>query len=844
MLPLFLLACTGDTPEEPSLTAADLPGTQETRAGVIADEALLFGGISAEGRVGDLMLVNEHVRFVVQGVRDSGFYVRQGGGVLDADVRRSDDQVGRDLVDDWASMVGFGRLIEPETATVIDDGTASGVAKVRIEGSASPMELVVGALESDALIPALDLWITIDYALPADSWLMEVTTTVTTETEELELELADLVNASLDAADAWVQHDGYQEPGGDPFSWTAFVGRRNEAALGVFASPGETLGLGTVGALLTSLVELGLGVGPTATLSASSPLSHTRLYGVGPDLATLTDAWLRLGQVSTDTVSGTVTAPDGPVPGARVSVLVDGAPYTLAFTGDDGSFSALVPRGSSTEVLADGRGTGIVLDLPAGAGAWSPYAADRAKDRVLRSYGGGARPIPAASGRGFGSAEEPLTLAEPAHVTVRSADGGPFEVRLEPWEVPGRDSRLVMDRSSGDRVLGWARDGELTLPVEPGTWTLIVHRGVRHETWTQTLEAPAGSRPVLEVDLAQAWDLPGWWIADPHMHAAPSGDGSTTMEERILGAAGVGLDLHFGTDHDHVADYRPIVTGVGLDPWLTTVVADEVSPTARGHLNVYPLTPTDEPNGGSYPYWRGWEDTTDAQMAAIRDRHPGALIQSNHPLDAGVAQLADWSPGVIGKPDYWSEDFDLMEILNADDHSEYTALFVDLTSRGLLITPVGVSDSHSPTSGNPGLNTTHIQLGDTYSEDALKDALLAGRTVVSHGVGLDLSITPGSTITAPAELTVQLLRASWVPVDSVSLWRDGAAVDTRTEDLDAPLTFTLDASADAWFSVVVDGSEGLAPVWPNEVAWAFTSPIRLDLDGDGWTPPLPPLTMD
>jgi hypothetical protein len=844
MLSLLLIACSSDSPDESPLMLADLPGPQETRAGVIGDEALLFGGISAEGRVGDLMLVNDRVRFVVQGLRDSGFYMRQGGGVLDADVRRPSDQPGRDMVDDWATMVGFGRLVEPTIATVIDDGESSGTAKIRIEGPGTAMELVTGALESEALIPYMDLWITIDYTLPADSWFVEVTTTVTTESEEASLTVGDILNASLEASDAWTQRDGLDAPSGEPFEWTAFVGRRSEVALGIFSAPGQQLGLGTMGALLTSLAEVGLGVGEEATLSASSPLTHTRLYGVGPDLATLTDAWLARAGSATDVASGTVTAPDGPVEGARVTVLVDDAPYTLALTDADGHFSAQVPAGSVTTTYADGRGTGIALDLPPGAGSWSPYAAASVQEHVTGSYTQGAQAIPYVEGRGYGTAEAPLSLLEPGIVTVRSADGDPFEVRLEPWDVPSQDGRLVMDRASGDQIIGWARDGELSLVVEPGTYSLLVHRGVRHETWTQTLEVPAGSRPVLVVDLVQAWNQEGWWVADPHMHAAPSGDGSATMEQRLLAAAGVGLDLHFGTDHDHVADYRPLLAALGLSPWLTTVVADEVSPTSRGHLNLYPLVPTSEPNGGSYPYWTGWAATTDDQMAALRERHPGALIQSNHPLDAGMAGIADWSPGEIGKPDYWSEDFDVMEILNADDHTAYTELFVDLTNRGLHITPVGVSDSHAVTSGNPGLNTTHIQLGADYSDEGMVQALRDGRVVVSHGVGLDLSIDPGSTIDGPQDLTVQLLRASWIGVDSVSLLKNGEPVDTRTAELDAPLVFALAAEEDAWFSVVAEGSEPLAPVWSSETAWAFTSPIRLDLGGDGWTPPLPPLILD
>jgi len=838
---LTLLACNGPLP--PEIHSDDLPGPGEAAAGSIADDAVLFGGISAEGRRGALMLVNDRVRFVVQGVRDSGYYIRQGGGVLDADIVRPEGQPGRDVVDDWTSMVGMGRLLEPTQATVIDDGRDSGVARVRVEGTASAMELITGALETPSIIPEMDLWITVDYALPADSWLLEVTTTVSTDSETSRLEIGDLLQASVDAADPWIQGDGLDSPEGRAFEWNGFVGRHNEIALGLFAQPSEVLTFGAVGALLTSLVEMGLAFQDPVDLTPDSPISYSRLYGVGPDLATLTDEWLERSGGSTETVSGTVTAADGPVPGARVTILVDDAPYTLAFTDEDGDFSARVPWGSEVSWLADGRGPGTELDLPEGAGSWSPYAAMDVQKRVGRSFTDGAVAVPAARGRGFGTPEDPLTLQEPARLTVAAVDGAPFEARLQPHLTPARDPRLVMDRASGDRILAWSRDGEVTVPLEPGTYDLVVHRGPRFETWSSTLQVEAGDSPTVLVDLEEAWSIPGWWFGDPHMHAAPSGDGSISMEARLVGAAGLGVELHFGTDHDHVANYRPLVAALGLEDRLVSVVADEVSPVIRGHLNLYPLIPADEPNGGAWAWWSEAVPDTESQFERLREHHPGALIQANHPLDSGVAAAAGWSPGSIANADRWSTDFDCMEVLNADDHADYLALFWDLTNRGLVITPTGTSDSHGHTSGNPGLNGTLIGLGETYSDAALVEAMRAGRTVITHGPGLQLSIEPGSTVVGATELQVELLRASWVGVDSVQLWQDGELAESVTEDLDDPITFSLDPEADASFVVIAEGSEPLAPVWPGESAWAMSSPIRVDLAGDGWAPPLPPLEL-
>ena len=105
-----------------------------------------------------------------------------------------------------------------------------------------------------------------------------------------------------------------------------------------------------------------------------SPVEMRRYYGVAPDLATLTDSWLDIVGIESDTVSDIVTAPDGPVEGHEVTVLADGLPHTLAITDIDGQFSAQVPKGSEVSYAVDGRGTGIHVDLPSSAAPYGPYA--------------------------------------------------------------------------------------------------------------------------------------------------------------------------------------------------------------------------------------------------------------------------------------------------------------------------------------------------------------------------------------------------------------------------------------------------------------------------------------
>ena len=96
-------------------------------------------------------------------------------------------------------------------------------------------------------------------------------------------------------------------------------------------------------------------------------------------------------------------------------------------------------------------------------------------------------------------------------------------------------------------------------------YDLVVHRGIRFELHQESVTLVGGEERVVEVDLAPAYAHDGWVLGDPHSHASPSQDGGITMEERLLVQAGTGVQVHFGTDHDHLADYRPLVDVTGLE---------------------------------------------------------------------------------------------------------------------------------------------------------------------------------------------------------------------------------------------------------------------------------------
>jgi len=845
---LTLLACKDEPKGGEDYTPPDLTealGGDEVRAGEIVDEASLFGGVSAEGRVGDFLIYNSRARFVVQGLRDGDYFIQQSSGVVDADIVRPSGQPGRDLVDEWAGMFGLGRLLDGQTVSVLDDGVESGRAVICVEGPEAPLELLTGTLESPDFIPDTGMWIRTEYILEADSPLLEVVTTITATEEDLSFDPGDILIGATDRGHGWNPGVGLEEPD-YPLPWTGFMGTHNDVALAIMAPPDEVLELPASVALLQELTDMNTGFAAPVEIPEGESASFSRYYGVGPDLATLTDARLALGGAAVATAEGTITASDGPVAGARVNVLVEGEPYTVAVTDADGNYSASVPDGADVTVIADGRGDGKYIQHPEGYGSYSTYAGEAARQLSLDSLAQGAEPVPNARGRGASTESDPFTLSAPARLTLEASDGLPFSawlVRLD--EEPSVDPRLVQSRPSGGYVaLAWSRSASYTIEVEPGEYRLIAHRGQRFEVHEEDISLAADGALTVPFSLPEAYSLDGWILADPHVHAGPSNDASIPLEDRAVVMAALGVQLLIGTDHDNITDYRPIVEAADLGGVMRAVVADEVSPPLRGHVNAYPLVPdTSLPNAGAFLWWRDIPPDTQTWFDWLRDRHPGVLLQMNHPLDSGVAELANWSPGVIGSPERWTDDFDAVEVLNDGEYEEYLEFYLDVFNRGVLSAPVGVSDSHTHTSGDPGVNGTFVHTGtgvDDYSDEAFVAAMKARETVVSLGPWIETSITPGSTVTGSTTVAVQARSPSWIVVDELALWEDGVEIEVVAG---TEAVFDLSPDTDASYVIIARGLTPMSPLY-GVAPWAMTSPILVDVGGDGWTPPLPPLVLE
>ena len=870
---------SGEPPGDPPDLTLPLDPDQ-ARAGQLADDDIgaFVGGTSAEAQAGDWLLYNDRARFVVRGLRPGHWYVGEPGSLVDVDVVRPAGQPDRDGLDELLTMAGFGRLFVADHIEVINDGQDGGSAIIEATGSDAAIPYIEGMLELPGLFEPNGVAITQRFELDPGSPALRITTTVDNVTDDdLVLDMLDAGMTDLASHLPFVPGAGFdgEAPDGDR-PMLPMVSRFDDQAWAIYLPEGDMPeGLAGLGEGLDML----LAQGDHMELDEGDQASYTRLLGVASDLATLEAHRRGLHGLPTATVQGLVTeAGSGdPVPGARVFLTDgDGVPWTFAVTDAEGAWSISAAPGD-WQVVVTGDGSNEWMDLPAGPGAYGVYAHSSANDRALLGFTdpGAAVPAPQADGHGRGEPvavslvegelyEQDLELPQRAwlSLTVQDQDGAaqPAVVHVDFAEGASdpqpADERLGEHRPRGDvRKVVWVVDETVDVPLPPGVYDLVATAGFRYEQgMASSVELSAGDSTPVTLVMERGFEHAGWVSLDPHVHASPSLDGELTVEERLVTVAANDVQVHVSTDHDHMTDYRPVATAMGLDAWLVTVPGDEISPNVRGHHNIYPVDPDPQLPSGGAPRW--WEEArTTSELYDDWREHVGdeGIIQVNHGRSTGMFEAAAYDPetGTAGDPDYFGTAFDTMEILNSKGFGDAALLMADwcsLLDQGFSHVAVGVSDSHTRLPG-PGFPRTLVQLDvDQPSGDdvpALMAALKAGRAQVSGGPMVIFEATDGdgsaglgdTLVSATPTFEIEVHGPSWVPVETVTLFGPGCqpveSWSVDPEQVELPVWFAgetqLEIEQDGYYFVLATGSADLGPTWSGAHPYALTNPIWIEL---------------
>lgn len=833
-------SCAPGLPADGDVTGHPQPlgsGPSEARAGRIKAELELPAttlGL-ATWKVGDYVLANDRVALVIEDVGPSDLYDPWGGRPVGMALMRGGAMVQPADFGELFLLIGRATVVT-EAVTVIHDGADGGVAVLRARGHLAHLPFLdplLGAILSDGF---RDMEAAIDYSLAPGADVVDITMRLSSGRHE-DTPSGTVLHGFMysDRMRAVVPGKGYTTDLNGA-AWAEFID--DDGASYAYQAADGPLGgslatSGFIGALNDSFTITGCGLTTRA---------HARLLIGGPGLDGLEVARARLEGRALHALHVGVT--DLPAaPGTRVhAVDANGVYLTRSAADSNDRFTVHVPVDVPVTLTAV---------TPAGVVATTEVLPGEVFDPVIH--------LPTQGTIVIEHVNDDAGAVIPARVQVLPVAGGPVRADIpdnfgEPEPPPGRHVVRYVDGTG------------TVIALVPGRYHVIVSRGPEYELFEQDVEVAAGATVTLAPILDHVVDTTGVQCGDFHIHTVRSNDAEDDATYKVQSAMADGVEIMVRSDHEWVGDFQPLIDDHGWERWVMGVGSVEMTSFQLwGHMGVFPLEadPTQINNGA--PRWQTFPTAADPEgdvvtqqpvevFAAVRARpeHPTIII--NHPQGGtnyfGYVGL-DPMTGLVANPQYWDDQFALIEVFNDSDwlanRDRSVASWFAILGTGRPVFAVGSSDSHSVHSSPVGYPRTCIQLGTDdprqLDGDQVRDRLVAGHATVSGGIYVDAKVGaagPGDTVTTGRRATVDIRvqAASWIDVDTVEVIVDGETVamftvgpadaDPRNPAIRWQRAIPVDvAGVGSWVVIAAHGADDLAPVHPGRAAFGVTNPIFL-----------------
>ncbi|NVB80870.1 MAG: CehA/McbA family metallohydrolase [Kofleriaceae bacterium] len=189
----------------------------------------------------------------------------------------------------------------------------------------------------------------------------------------------------------------------------------------------------------------------------------------------------------------------------------------------------------------------------------------------------------------------------------------------------------------------WTTDGVLETKVRPGTYEIVVSRGPEYEMTTKSITLAAGGFAAEQLRLTRAFSTDGWVSGDFHIHAQPSTDSGLPIDERVASCAAEGLEVAVATDHNYITDYAPVIASSGLDPWLVGVPGMELTTFEEGHFIGWPLkVDPGSTRGGEFTWAHQTPDQLFDQLRKLAIDATQSIVQVAHPRQQVLGYFAQF----------------------------------------------------------------------------------------------------------------------------------------------------------------------------------------------------------
>jgi len=749
----------------------------KARAFEITDPGDLIEGPLADNRVGDFMLANSVARFSVQhpDVRDNEQIAQFGGNLIDAELVANP---GLEQFGEFQASPNIETVLNYTSIEIFNDGQDGLPAQVRVCGpddlldgiNASSQVAQVGAtFPPEADDRDIDMTGCTQYELaPLKSYVRVDTLLLNHESSTIRLFVGDYINGMgefetfsanafvpegstgigelfVDGGLDFLNYFGIGEATGVDYSFLPREPSGSKPRTSSFTTSGVSFLL-----YQNSILGLlgGLG-GSNFPIGAGGFAVYTRWFGVGDGGGSSgLEMQIDVEGLQSGALSGCVSeaGSGGSVP-VPFATIVAGTPspgpietVRSTWTADaSGCYEGLLPPGDYT--------------LVAGKRGW-PYEGGGsvpAEHPVTITSGGTSTQdfaLPATGGLEVDVVEvfpDLSTAAVPARVAVVGFDPSP-EVELS-GSVPGftLESGLLSDPAKDRIPFGIVHSayadasGHVEFDLEPGSYQVLVSRGTEYSVHEEPVTVTAGSTASVGAEIARVLDTPGFVSSDFHVHQIESPDSRISLTDRVSQYAGEGVENLVATDHQAHTDMNPRIAALGLTPFLTSTVGEEITTFDYGHFNAYPQTvdpslPSgggtdwgqDAPPGEDFPSL-GHFNATPAEIEALAKDEPtltDVAVQVNH-IDSHFAPLRiDTSvtpprsfatnaqalalrlPGDPGDPDGLAQDFfhafGALELWNGFSRAhlldeflnDRIGIWMNLLNQGIATTAIADTDSH------------------------------------------------------------------------------------------------------------------------------------------------------
>lgn len=408
----------------------------------------------------------------------------------------------------------------------------------------------------------------------------------------------------------------------------------------------------------------------------------------------------------------------------------------------------------------------------------------------------------------------------------------------------------------------YTSDGRASLSVPPGRYRIYATSGFEYSVDSVTLEIRPGEKQCTQLLLEQEVNTDGWINSDTHIHTLThSGHGDASNSERALTIAGEGIDLPIITEHNKVRDFSEISAKAKVKSFYTVVHGNEVT-TAVGHFNIFPVNPDSVVPDHTVKDWATLVRQLPAKTHSIVILNHGRDIHNGfRPFDSTKhISIAGY------RVDHWPIPANAMEVVNSGALlSDPLSLFHDwfgLMNHGVMLTPIGSSDSHDVGRYLVGQARTYIRSNsrDRAHIDVSEAVsnIRAGKVMVSFGLLTKMTVNKkaGSGDLALSSennfADVEVAGPSWIKAEKVSIYANGIKIFEETiTNKNLPGIKSMkhiklpSFKQDVFLVAIAEGSGPHQPFWPIVKPFQPVSPswrpytlgasgaIFIDVDKDG-----------